>query len=66
MLNTLSIDTKTLNIWDFPQKLHSLSILSAEYSKNLGCSVRFFQKLGNVPFYMQNINNFNTFVEGKL
>ena len=46
MLNTLSIDMKTLNIQDFPQKLHSLSILSAEYSENSGHSVQFFQKIG--------------------
>ena len=46
MLNTLSIDMKTLNIWDFPQKLHSSSILCAEYSKNSGHLVRFFQKIG--------------------
>ena len=42
MLNTLSMDTKTPNIQDFPQKLHSLSVLSAEYSDNSGHLVRFF------------------------
>ena len=46
MLNTLSFDMKTPNNWDFPQKLYSSSILSAEYSKNLGYSVGFFQKIG--------------------
>ena len=65
MPNTLSIDTKTLNIWDFPKKLHSLSILSAEYSENSGSSVQFFQKIGKIHFYMQNINKSNTFIREK-
>ena len=37
---------KTPNIWEFPQKLHSLSILCAEYSKNSGHLMQFFQKIG--------------------
>ena len=34
------------NIWDFLKKIHGLSILSAEYSKNLEHLVRFCQKIG--------------------
>ena len=62
MLNTLSIDMKTLNIWDFPQKLHSLSILCAEYSKNLGHLVRFFQKIGKFAILCTNTHNSNILV----
>ena len=63
MLNTLSIDMKTPNIWDFPKKLHSLNILCAEYSKNTGHLVQFFsKKSGNSPFCIRNINTFNILV----
>ena len=54
MLNTLSFDMKIPNNWDFPQKLHSSSILSAEYSENSGYSVQFFQKIRKFTiFYAQ-------------
>ena len=66
MQNTLPIDTKTPNIWDFPQKLHSFSILRAEYSKNLGHLMQFFQKIGKFDIWYTKLTNFNTPVEGKL
>ena len=58
MLNTLSIDTETPNIWDFPQKLHSLSVLCAEYSKNSAHSVRFFQKIRKFAIFFINIDRY--------
>ena len=62
MLNTLSIDTKTPNIQDFPKKLHSLSILCAEYSKNSGHSVQFFSKNGKFTILCTNTHNSNILV----
>ena len=62
MLNTLSIDMKILNIRDFPQKLHSLKVLYAEYSKNLGHSVQFFQKIGKFAILCTNIHKLNNLV----
>ena len=59
MLNTLSIDMKTPNIWDFPQKSHSLSVYLQNTLKTLD---DFSEKLGNSPLYMQNINKSNTFI----
>ena len=48
---------KTPNIWDFTQKL------SAEYFKNLGYSVQFFQKNWEIHhFYIHNINKSNKFI----
>ena len=62
MLNTLSIDVKTLNIREFPPKLHSLSILCAEYFKNSGHSVQFFQKIGKFTILCTNNHKSNTLV----
>ena len=52
MLNTLSIDMKTPNIRIFPKKLHSLSILCAEY----------FQKIGKFAILCTNTHNSNILV----
>ena len=62
MLNTLAINTKILNIQDLPKKLHSLSVLCAEYSKNSGHSVRFFQKIGKFAILCKNIHKSNILV----
>ena len=45
MLHTLSIDTKTPNIWDFPQKLHSLSIFLQNTLKTRDIQYDFPEKL---------------------
>ena len=66
MLNTLSIDMKTLNIQDFPQKSQSLSVYLQNTPKTWDIWGDFSEKSGNLPFYMPNINNSNTFVKGKL
>ena len=50
---------KTPNIWDFPQKSHSLSVYLQNTLKTLD---DFSEKLGNSPLYMQNINKSNTFI----
>ena len=65
MLNTLSIDMKTPNIQDFPQKLYSLSILCAEYSKNSGHLVQFFQKIGKFAIFCVQILTILTYLWGK-
>ena len=46
MLITLEIHTKTPNTWDFHQKFIQFEHFYAEYTKNLGHSMRFFQKIG--------------------
>ena len=66
MQNTLSIDMKIPNIWDFPKKLHSLSVLCAEYSENSGHLVQFFQKIGKFAILCTNNHKSNTLVGGKL
>ena len=53
---------KTLNIWDFPKKLHSLSI-KQNTLKTQGIWNDFSKKLGNSPFYMQNINRSYTVIQ---
>ena len=55
MLNTLSFDMKTLNNWDFPQKLYSSSILSAEYSENSGILSTIFPKNWEIRHFVCTI-----------
>ena len=46
MLILLKVHTNTLNIRDFRFKTYSGAFLQAEYTKNLGYSMRFFRKIG--------------------
>ena len=54
MQNTLQIHMKTPKNRDFRQKSHSLSILHAEYTKNSGQLMWFFQKIGKFAKLVYN------------
>ena len=51
MLISLENITKTLNTRDFLPKFIYLEPLYAEYTKNLGHSMRFFQKIGKIAIF---------------
>ena len=49
MLISLKIYMKTPNTWDFHHKNSQFEHFQAEYTENLGHSMRFFQKIGKIP-----------------
>ena len=56
MLISLKIYTKTLNTWDFRNKNSQSERFHAEYTKNLGYSIRFFQKIGKFALISIKLN----------
>ena len=66
MLNTLSIDTKTPNIRYFTLKITqfiAFYLQNTLKTRDIWCD--YSKKLGSSPFYMQNLNNSNTFCGGE-
>ena len=58
MQNTLQIDTKTLNIWDFPQKITQFKHFMCRIPQKLGTFDMIFPKNWEIRYLYRVLTNF--------